>query len=158
MPSNQGLTKFGLFAKLSQLIKEIITKKTLQVWSRRDVMQKNLTHQMLWCDPACSWVVSVQPRLKSGPEAARNLPCRWTTHMAFQPIEISNLIEFKNLNSMTDSEIQTFRHRFSSIWSCTFLVGFGHFHGSTRSSPIQVASTLGDCSLRLGPWGTDLSV
>ena len=28
--------------------------------------------------------------------------------------------------------------------SRTFLTGFGHFHGSTRSAPIQVASTLGD--------------
>ena len=65
--------------------------------------------------------------------------------MAFQPIEIRNLIEFQNLNCTTDSEIQTFRHRFSSICSHTSLVGFGHFHGSTQSSPIQVASTLGDC-------------
>ena len=37
-----------------------------------------------------------------------------------------------------------FRPRSSLICSCTFLTGLGHFQGSTRSGPIQVASTLGD--------------
>ena len=37
----------------------------------------------------------------------------------------------------------TFRPK-SLICSCTFLTGFGHFHGSSPLGPIQVASTLGD--------------
>ena len=49
-----------------------------------------------------------------------------------------------NRDSTAKSLCLTFRHRSSLICSCTFLTGFGHFHGSTRSGPIQVASTLGD--------------
>ena len=37
----------------------------------------------------------------------------------------------------------TFQPRPSSICSRTFFTGFGHFHGSTQSGTIQVASTLG---------------
>ena len=35
--------------------------------------------------------------------------------------------------------------RSSSICSHTYFTGSGHFHGFTRSGPIQVVSALGDC-------------